>query len=320
MEKYSFGVDIGGTAVKVGLFDCRGTLVEHWQIPTRLKEHGRLILPDVAVAAEGCLDMHDLSWRDVSEIGIAVPGPVLDEGFVPLAVNLGWRDIDVRGEMRKRSGIWNVCVENDAKAAAFGEYRMGGWEQYKSAVMVTLGTAIGGAVILDGKVVHGAFGAAGELSHVQVNPEETDPCACGKFGHLQQYVSTEAILKDIRRKLDDPACGSCLRGCETLSVKDVFDAAKAGDEAALDTVRRTVRMLARMLAAVSCVVDPELYLIGGGISKAGDFLLNMIRAEFKALALTTSENARIEAARMGNDAGIYGAMLLAAGKFKEGNK
>ncbi len=320
MEKYSFGVDIGGTAVKVGLFDRQGTLVEHWQIPTRLQEHGALILSDVTAAAEGCLDTHDLSWKNVSDIGIAVPGPVLDEGFVPLAVNLGWRDVDVRRKMQELTGIRNVCVENDAKAAALGEYRMGGWEQYKSAVMVTIGTAIGGAVILDGKVLHGAFGAAGELSHVQVNPEEAEPCACGKFGHLQQYVSTEAILKDIRKKLDAQACESRLRGCEHLSVKDVFDAAKAGDGPALETVRRTVRMLARMLAAVSCVVDPELYLIGGGISKAGDFLLEMIRTEFKALALTTSENARIEAARMGNDAGIYGAMLLAAGNRKEDNR
>ena len=310
MKKYLFGIDIGGTAVKLGLFDENCELVENWQIPTRLADHGAFILSDVKDSMESVLKLRNIGWSEVSGIGIDVPGPVLDGSFVPLAVNLGWRNKNVRDEMRHLTGIQNICVENDAKAAAFGEYWKGGWEQYKSAVMVTIGTAIGGAVILDGRILHGAFGAAGELSHVQVNPEETEPCACGKYGHLQQYVSTEGILKDIRKKLDDPACTSCLRGHENLTVKDVFDAAKVGDAAALETVRKTVRMLARMLAAVSCVVDPELYLIGGGISKAGGFLMDMIRSEFRTLALATSENARIEAAKTGNDAGIFGAVKM----------
>lgn len=310
MQKYAFGIDIGGTAVKLGLFDENCEPVERWQIPTRLDDQGAFILSDVKNSMESVLQQRSIDWRVISGIGIDVPGPVLDGSFVPLAVNLGWRDKNVRDEMRQLTGIQNICVENDAKAAAFGEYWKGGWDRYKSAVMVTIGTAIGGAVILDGRILHGAFGAAGELSHVQVNPEETEPCACGKFGHLQQYVSTEGILKDIRKKLDDPAYTSCLRGQEILTVKDVFDAAKAGDAAALETVRKTVRMLSRMLAAVSCVVDPELYLIGGGISKAGDFLMDMIRSEFRTLALATSENARIEAAKTGNDAGIYGAVKM----------
>ena len=313
-----FGIDIGGTAVKLGLFDEACELLAKRQIPARLDNDGAFILPDVKASMKSLLEAKGMDWSAVKGIGIAVPGPVLDEGFVPLAVNLGWRNVDVRDVMRNLTGVDNIRVENDAKAAALGEYRMGGWESYRSAVMITLGTAIGGAVILDGKVLHGAFGAAGELSHIQVEPGETEPCACGKFGHLQQYVSTDAILKDIRKKLSDPACESILRGYESLSVTDVFDAAKAGDGTALETVRSVARMLARVLAAVSCVIDPELYLIGGGISKAGDFLLEMIRTEFKALALATSENARIEAARMGNDAGIYGAMLLAERGCAEG--
>lgn len=310
MGKFLFGIDIGGTAVKLGLFDENCELVENWQIPTRLEDHGSFILSDVKASMENVLMQKNIDRSEVSGIGIDVPGPVLDGSFVPLAVNLGWKNKNVRDEMRQLTGIQNICVENDAKAAAFGEYWKGGWEQYKSAVMVTIGTAIGGAVILDGRILHGAFGAAGELSHVQVNPEETEPCACGKYGHLQQYVSTEGILKDIREKLNDPACTSCLRGRKDLTVKDVFDAAKADDEAALETVRKTVRMLSRMLAAVSCVVDPELYLIGGGVSKAGEFLMDMIRSEFRTMALATSENARIEAARTGNNAGIYGAVKM----------
>ena len=308
MKKYAFGIDIGGTAVKLGLFDSDGELLEKWQEPTRVGNHGERILADTAAFLEKILAEKGLSRDDILGIGLDVPGPVTDGGFVPLAVNLGWKNYAVRDEMRKLTGIENVQVENDAKAAALGEYWKGGWEAYRSAVMITIGTAIGGAVILDGHVIHGAFGSAGELSHVQVNPEETEPCACGKYGHLQQYVSTEGILRDIRSRLNDPAQASSLRGCADLTVKDVFDAAKAGDQAALATVKKTVRMLSRMLAAVSCVIDPDLYLIGGGVSKAGDFLLDMIRAEFRSLALATSENARIEAAKTGNDAGIYGAV------------
>lgn len=305
MGRFTFGVDIGGTAVKVGLFSDTEELISQWQIPTRLVDHGAQILSDVKIAAEGILDGNGLTWADVAGIGLAVPGPVTEDGIVPLAVNLGWTDVNVRDEMKKLTGIERIAVGNDAKTAALGEYRKGGWEAYHSMVLITLGTAVGGAVILDGQVLSGAFGAAGELSHIQVDPHETEPCACGRCGHLQQYVSTEAILKRYRQR-----CGCSAEVPNDLSVKDIFDAARSGERTALETIDEMAEKLGSAMAAVSCVIDPELYLIGGGISKAGEFLLEKLRAEFKKQAVPVSAAARIEAAKMGNDAGIWGAMYL----------
>lgn len=306
-KKYVFGADIGGTAVKVGLLDGEGNLLDYWQFPTRLEDQGAVILPDVHTAIDGILDVNHLDFSSVKGIGLAVPGPVTGEGFVPAAVNLGWKNYDVKKEMQRITGISNICVENDAKAAALGEYWKGGWEKFHSAVMITIGTAIGGAVILDGKVLRGAFGAAGELSHIQVNPAETVPCACGKYGHLQQYVSTDAILNSVKQRLSDSNQSSSLRLIDEISVKDIFDAAKAGDGIALESVEKMARLLARVMAMVSCVVDPELFIIGGGVSNAGEFLLDLLRKEFRKTALTMCENTRIEAAKTGSDAGIYGS-------------
>lgn len=306
-KKYVFGADIGGTAVKVGLFDEKGNLVDHWQIPTPLKDQGTVILSDVYTAMDGMLDIHDLNWANVVGIGLAVPGPVTEDGFVPAAVNLGWKNYDVKKEMQRLTSISNICVENDAKAAALGEYWKGGWGDFRSAVMITIGTAIGGAVILDGKVLRGAFGAAGELSHIHVNPAETVPCACGKCGHLQQYVSTDAILTSVKQRLSVSDQPSFLHLIADITVKDVFDAAKAGDGIALESVEEMARLLARAMTMVSCVIDPELFIIGGGVSKAGPFLLDLLRKEFRKTALTMCENARIEAAKTGSNAGFYGA-------------
>ncbi len=307
VNEYTFGVDIGGTAVKLGLFDDKGNLLDHWQIPTRLEDQGSVILPDVHTAMDGMLDINHLEWANVKGIGLAVPGPVTGDGFVPAAVNLGWKNLNVKKEMQRLTCISNICVENDAKAAALGEYWKGGWGDFRSAVMITIGTAIGGAVILDGKVLRGAFGAAGELSHIQVNPAETVPCACGKCGHLQQYVSTEGILNSVKQRLSASDQPSSLRGIAGITMKDVFDAAKAGDGIALESVEEMARLLARAMTMVSCVVDPELFIIGGGVSNAGEILLDLLRKEFKKSALTMCENARIETAKTGSDAGIYGS-------------
>lgn len=303
MNKKYLGVDIGGTAVKLGLFDSEGKLLEKWQIPTRLDRQGELILRDLTASAGEHMNVRNLSFADIYGIGVAVPGPVQDGGYVPLAVNLGWKDFDAAAEIRKLTGIERVAVENDAKAAALGEYWMGGWEQYSSAVMITLGTAVGGAIIINGRIVPGAFGAAGELSHIPVNPGETEPCACGKYGHLQQYVSAEGIVRNYRKKAG-------LSENSAVTVKDIFDAARYGSVPAFAAVRETVRILSGAMAGVSCVIDPALYIIGGGISKAGDFLFEMLREEFKKQALPTAANVRIEAAKTGSDAGIYGAYRL----------
>ena len=302
MGKFLLGADIGGTLIKLGMFNEEGILICKRQIETRLENNGEFILSDIISETEKMLNSEKSGWTDVSGIGVGVPGPVLHGRFVPLAVNLGWKNRDVFENIRELTGVEKIRVENDAKAAALGEYWKGGWESYHSAVMITIGTAVGGAVIMEGKVLPGAFGAAGELSHIQVNPAETEPCACGKCGHLQQYVSAEGIL----RRFHEKTAGKIPAG--EISVKDIFDLARAGDESALETVDETAEILGSAMAAVSCVIDPELYLIGGGVSRAGDFLLEKLRNEFRKHALPMSAGARIEAAKMGNDAGIYGAV------------
>ena len=301
MKSYCFGIDIGGTAVKLGLFDLSGELILKREIPTRLEDHGSLVLPDTAAAAEQMLSELNAGWQDTGGIGMAVPGPLTEDGFVSRSVNLGWENMNARDIMRDLTGLDAVAAENDAKTAALGEWWKGGHGDCRSAVMITIGTAVGGGVVVDGKILRGAFCAAGELSHIQIHLEETELCACGKFGHLQQYVAAEAIIRDHARR----------SGKAPLpDAKAVFDAAKQGDAAALATVDMVSRSLARVMAMVSAVVDPELYLIGGGIAKAGDFLLDRIRKDFREIVLFTSEDARIEPATLGSDAGMYGAAKL----------
>ena len=302
MGKFLLGADIGGILINLGRFNEEGVLICKRQIETRLENDGKFILSDIMSETEKMLNSEKSGWADVSGIGVGVPGPVLHGRFVPLAVNLGWKNRDVFEDIRKLTGVEKIKVENDAKAAALGEYWKGGWESSHSAVMITIGTAVGGAVIMDGKVLSGAFGAAGELSHIQVNPAETVPCACGKYGHLQQYVSTEGIL----RRFHEKNAGKNL--VNEISVKDIFDLARDGEVTAMETVDETAEILGSAMAAVSCVIDPELYLIGGGVSRAGDFLLEKLRNEFRKHALPVSAEARIEAAKTGNDAGIYGAV------------
>lgn len=296
--------------MKIGCFTLSGELISKWEIPTRTAGQGSLVLPDIAESIEKKLSEEGESPDTVSGIGVAVPGPVINHSFVKRAVNLGWENLDVRETLRELTGVKNIAVENDAKTAALGEWWKGGHENCSSAVLITIGTGIGGGVIMDGKIINGAFGAAGELSHIQVDPEETEACACGKFGHLQQYASAEGIVREFRKNLTQSGKTSVLSGKPALTAKDIFDAAKAGDEAALTAVRNAARMIARVMGAVSAVIDPELFLIGGGVAKAGDFLLDMIREEFRRVVIFTSEDAAIEPAVLGNDAGICGAVKL----------
>ena len=304
MAEFLFGCDIGGTAVKIGLFDIEGNLIEKKEIPTRKANKGANIIPDLIAAAGEMLAERDKGWGDTVGFGLDVPGPVKDHSYVIRCVNLGWRDMNVRDMIRELTGLELVMVENDAKSAALGEWWRGGHGDCSSAVLITLGTAVGGGVILDGKIHSGTFGAAGELSHIQVNPDETEPCACGKYGHLQQYVSNVGIVEDYKKRAglgpDAPE----------IDAREVFDLARDGDPAALGTVNKIARDVARVMAMVSAVLDPALYLIGGGISKAGDILMDPIRREFKNLALFASEDAIIETAKLGNDAGMYGAAKL----------
>ena len=310
MRPYAFGVDIGGTTVKIGFFETQGNLLKKWEIPTRKDMGGSLILSDIAESLQQECKARKLKKDDIEGIGLGVPGPVLEGHIVNKCVNLGWGVIDVAEEMRKLTGIENIHAGNDANVAALGEVWQGGGKGNKNLVMVTLGTGVGGGIILGGKIVPGAFGAAGEIGHFTMTRHETMSCGCGKKGHLEQYVSATGIARKAQELLSESGRPSALRDVQYLSAKEVFDCAKNGDELSLEIIEFVGDTLGRALASISCVVDPDIFLIGGGVSKAGDMLLDTIQTHFKKYAFHASENVKFALATLGNDAGMYGAVKM----------
>ncbi|MDO4619069.1 MAG: ROK family glucokinase [Lachnospiraceae bacterium] len=310
MKKYAYGVDLGGTTVKIGRFSTDGELVHKYEIPTRKEDSGAFILKDIADSIMKDLTEAGLEKDDLHGIGIDVPGPVHEEAVVNRCVNLGWGVRPVAEEMRKLTGIENVKVANDANAAALGEMWKGGGEGYTDVVMITLGTGVGGGIVLNGKIVGGTFGAAGEVGHMQVNAEETRVCGCGGTGHLEQYCSATGIAYLGTEALKNTDRPSVLREKKNLTAKHVFDAAKQGDEVAVEVAEHVGQVLGRAMASISCVIDPQIYVIGGGVSRAGSYLLNLVSENFKKTAFHASVDTKIVLAKLGNDAGMYGAVKL----------
>ena len=310
MRPYAFGVDIGGTTVKIGLFKTEGELLEKWEIPTRKENGGEQILPDVAASLKSCMEKRELTPDDVAGVGVAVPGPVRDQSFVERGVNIGWGNKEAAKEMSALLFDLPVKVCNDANAAALGELWRGGASKHNSVVMVTIGTAVGGGVVLDGKIVEGAFGAAGEIGHIPVMDGEEECCGCGKKGCLEQYASATGTVRIAGQLLEQSDAPSALRGIDPLTAKDIYDAAKAGDALAEEAVDTVTRILGKALGAISCVVDPEAFVLGGGTSRAGEYLLERARRYFQMYAFPPSRNAEFYLAELGNDAGIYGAVKM----------
>ncbi len=313
MREYGFGVDIGGTACKIGLFRMTGELLEKWEIPTDRREGGKHILADVAAFLEGKLEEKGIQKEDVEGIGVGIPGPVRPDGSVPLCVNLGWENVNVREQLGRLTGGMRVEAVNDANAAALGEMWQGGGKGSGSIVMVTLGTGVGGGVVLDGKVVAGSHGAGGEIGHLTVRPDENVPCNCGRKGCLEQYASATGIARMARERLAQGRQPSVLRHTREVTAKDVFDAYKAGDALAADTVGEFARVLGNALSNIACVADPEAFVIGGGVSKAGKPLLDAVEEQFRKSAFPSCAGTKFALASLGNDAGIYGGVRLLMG-------
>lgn len=311
MKKYGFGVDIGGTTVKIGLFEMTGTLLDKWEIPTDKTDDGSHILDDITVSIENKLKEKGISNDEVQGVGLDVPGPVLADGTVVKCVNLGWGVFNVEKEMEQKCGF-TVKAANDANAAALGEMWKGGAEGYKDVVMVTLGTGVGGGVIVDGKIISGSNGAGGEIGHVLVNSEEADVCGCGKRGCLEQYASATGIVRMAKKKLSAISDPSSLREipAEKLTAKDVLDAAKAGDAVGVQLSEELGEMLGKALANIACVVNPEVFVIGGGVSKAGSILTDAIAKNFTPSTFHACRNATFALAKLGNDAGMYGCVQM----------
>ena len=307
--QYCFGIDVGGTTVKCGLFSTGGDLLDKWEIPTRTQKNGMYILPDVAQSILTKLDEKSIMKDEVAGIGIGVPGPVTNENHVGRAVNLHWGAKNVADEMKEMTGI-PTKAGNDANVAALGEQWKGGGQGYHSLIMVTLGTGVGGGIIQNDRILSGSNGAAGEIGHAHVDDTIDVPCNCGNYGCLEQFASATGIARLAKEELERTDEDTLLRRAEKLDAKAVFDALKEGDPAAERIVRRFGDILGKALSVFSVVADPEVYVIGGGVSKAGPILLEYIRDSYMKFAFPDCRNCKFELATLGNDAGIYGAARL----------
>lgn len=307
--EYCFGVDIGGTTVKMGLFSAEGELIHKWEIKTQTQNEGERILPDVAESILREMDERDITAGQVSGVGVGIPAPVNSEGIVQNTANLGWGYKDVKGELSKLLSGLEVRAGNDANVAALGEMWMGGGQGRKNVVMVTLGTGVGGGIIHNGRIVVGENGAGGEIGHICVNYEEKEKCGCGKTGCLEQYASATGIARLARRRLAKYHEQTILNR-EDISAKTVFDAVKKKDEVAIKIAEEFGVYLGHALANIAVIFDPAVIVIGGGVSRAGEVLLPFIEKPFRERAFFANQNTEFALAMLGNDAGIYGAAKL----------
>lgn len=314
MNKYCFGVDLGGTTVKMGLFTIEGLLIEKWEIPTRTENNGALILSDIADAIRKCMTEKKLRPQDVTGIGIGVPGPVIYESVVQRCVNLGWGTMNVAEILSDLTNM-PVKVANDANVAALGEQWQGGGKGYDSLVMFTLGTGVGGGIISEGRIVSGTNGAAGEIGHmVLVDPEDiSGVCGCGHVGCLEQAASATGLVNMTRKLLNTTDEASTLRDLDNITAKDILDAAKEGDALAVRAAEKMMTYLGRAAAYIACAINPDIFVIGGGVSRAGSYLIEGIQKAYKDIVFHASAETPFVLATLGNDAGIIGAARLVCG-------
>lgn len=308
--KYCFGVDVGGTTVKLGLFTVEGELLDKWEIKTYTENEGERILPDVAEAIKGKIAEKLLKAEEICGIGVGVPAPVDKNGAIERAANVGWMAKEIKKELEELTGFPCV-IGNDANVAALGEMWKGAGEGEKDLIMVTLGTGVGGGIIINGEIAPSHRGVGGELGHITVNPDEEATCNCGNHGCLEQYASATGVVRIANKLLAASKEESSLRTLETVTAKDVFDAAKAGDHLAVEAVEVLGKYLGLVVANVALTVDPDVFVIGGGVSKAGQVLIDVITKYYHNFAKIIGDNkAKVVLAKLGNDAGIYGAARM----------
>ena len=298
MRQVCFGIDIGGTTVKLGLVNREGDLLEKREFSTQRELAAAF--DDIAANMRQVLD----SFPDAMCIGagVVVPGPVLEQSLVRGCVNLGWGDVDVAQELGRRAGM-PVKVENDANLAALGELWQGGGKGCRNLVLFTVGTGIGGGVICGGRIVSGATGGGGEVGHIPTAFHTDWQCSCGKHGCLELTASATGIIRAAREY-------SPFKEMEKVTAKDVYDAAAAGDENAKRVTEEAGTALGVAAAILGCVVNPEMVLLGGGVSAAGRALLDPVEAAFKENVFPPCGNVRFALAQLGNNAGIFGGAAL----------
>lgn len=310
MKKYVFGIDVGGTTIKCGLFSSKGEMLESWEIVTNKTDNGDHIISDIAATIQSKCEEKGINMDEVEGVGVGVPGPVDNNGLVKVAVNLGWSNRDVKSELQALVNL-PVAVGNDANVAALGELWLGAAAGAKDAIMFTLGTGVGGGVIVDSKVVAGVHGAGGEIGHISVVLEDGNQCNCGKKGCLETVASATGIVRETEKYLAACDEASSLRELAKIEAKDVFDAAKAGDAVGVKMVNQLGRYIGLAAANLAVTTDPQKIIIGGGVSKAGDILIDTIEKHYKEFAFATVRDTQFVLAELGNDAGIVGSAYLA---------
>lgn len=312
MKEYLFGADVGGTTVKLGVFRTEGILVDKWEIPTRTEDNGENIIPDIADTCQNYIAGHDLEKDDFAGIGMGIPGPVKEDGTVQGCVNLGWGFRNVKKEMEKALGI-PAYVDNDANAAALGEMWAGGAKGVRNLIMITLGTGLGGGIIINEKTVNGSNGFGGEIGHITIHPEEEERCGCGRRGCIEQFCSANGIVRVASRALKAYKEDSLLKKIKKFTSKDIFDAAKKKDAFAISQLERFGNDLGLAMSNWATMTDPEIFVIGGGVSRAGKALTDVVGKYYRKYALPGQRDIPIVLATLGNDAGIYGCARLVIG-------
>lgn len=311
MDKICFGIDVGGTTVKMGIFTTEGKLTESWEIPTRKEDEGSHILEDICKQIEEKLVEKQINRADLLGVGIGIPGPITKDGTVLNCVNLGWGVFNVEEKLSEMLGGVIVKAGNDANVAALGENWQGGGVGFEDLILITLGTGVGGGVIIGDKIITGSNGAAGEIGHMPVVYDtDAETCGCGKKGCLETVASATGIVREAKKLLASGEIESTLRDIPEFTCKDIFDAAKEGDKAAMIVVDKLAEYLGIAAAHIACVTNPQVIVIGGGVSKAGKFLLDKIEEKYMKRAFKACRNAKFALATLGNDAGMYGAAAL----------
>ena len=311
--KYGFGIDLGGTTVKLAYLNENGDMLDKWEIPTVTADGGKQILPDIAASITDYMQAKGIDRSRILGLGIGVPGPVDSKGVVNKCVNLGWGVFNIADTLGALTGF-PVKAGNDANVAALGEFWKGGGQGCENMVFVTLGTGVGGGIVIEGRLLHGSTGSGAELGHMVLRKDEPEACNCGKHGCVEQYCSATGVVRLATRHLAATDAPSVLRD-RKLTCKDVFDAGKDGDAVALETLDEFYDLMGQFLGDVCSVVNPETVVIGGGVSKAGNVLLEGIEPPFHKYVFHAASRVKFALASLGNDAGAYGAFKLALDAF-----
>ncbi|PAE31212.1 ROK family glucokinase [Oceanobacillus profundus] len=322
MEKLLLGIDIGGTSVKIGIINQQGEILEKWEVPTNKLNAGITIVDEIWASIERKLSILHLSISSFLGVGVGAPGFIdMDSGIVSEAVNIGWKDFPLADQLKEKSSL-PVFVANDANIAVLGENWTGAGNQAKNLVALTLGTGVGGGIIVNGSILNGINGMAGELGHLTIE-KDGYACNCGNNGCLETIASATGIVRQAMDKIasyPDSKPAEIYKKYQAITAKDIFDLAKDGDAIAISIVKRTADVLGQVIANLGVIINPSKVLIGGGVSKAGDLLVNEIRIAFRKYALPrVSDACEIKIAQLGNDAGIIGGASLVLEKLNNDN-